>query len=229
MSVPPLSLVRKRDTHRLVPSAYREDQPSVLTRLTDDDEELARLFELDHATNDRLLAENDRALGIGVHELVFGVPYYRTVNAAFCHPHPLGARFNGPDRGAWYAAFERFTAEAEVVHHKTIALQEIGCFEDEVSYDDYLSDVTADLHDLRVDTPLARRCLSPDDYRASQALAESLLEAGALGVVFPSVRRRPGTCVALFRPALVSHVRRDKTLRFTWSGKPQPSVTRSSG
>ncbi len=35
-------------------------------------------------------------------------------NGAFSHPHPLGSRFNGPDRGAWYAAFDLSTSQAEV-------------------------------------------------------------------------------------------------------------------
>ena len=32
------------------------------------------------------------------HNRVFGVPYFRIVNAAFCHPHPLGSRFNSAER-----------------------------------------------------------------------------------------------------------------------------------
>ena len=78
----------------------------MLARIADDDAHLADIFDLDHATNDRLLAENERRPGIGVRELLFGVPYYRIVNAAFTHAHPFGSRFNGPERGAWYAAFE---------------------------------------------------------------------------------------------------------------------------
>lgn len=34
----------------------------------------------------------------------------------------LGSRFNGPDRGAWYAAFETRTAQAEVAFHKAVEL-----------------------------------------------------------------------------------------------------------
>ena len=34
--------------------------------------------------------------------------------AAFCHAHPLGSRFAGADRGAWYAGFEIETSHAEV-------------------------------------------------------------------------------------------------------------------
>ena len=59
------------------------DGDSVLTRIADDDDHLQTLFDLDHATNDRLRAENDLLPGIGIGELVFGIAHYRIVNAAF--------------------------------------------------------------------------------------------------------------------------------------------------
>lgn len=126
--LPPILLVRQFDTHRLIPSKYSLAQDSVLTRIADDDAHLGDLFDLDAATNDRLLAENDILPGIGVHELVFGVPHYRIVNAAFTHAQPLGSRFNGPERGAWYAAFAIETAQAEVAFHKAVDYAEIGRF-----------------------------------------------------------------------------------------------------
>jgi RES domain-containing protein len=220
---PATTLVRRNDTHRLIPSQYSDGGDSVLARIADDDRHLADLFTLDDATNDRLLAENDRLPGIGVRELVFGVPHYRIVNAAFTHAHPLGSRFNGPERGAWYAAFEIQTSQAEVAFHKTAQLAEIDRFEDEVTYDDYQADFSAELHDLRAARSFAA-CLDPDSYVASQELAERLLEAGALGLVYPSVRRPRGTCLACFRPALVMNVRKGPTYRFRWSGSPKPEI-----
>jgi hypothetical protein len=107
---PRLRLIRERDTHRLVPSKYRENE-SVLAPIARDDDDLKAIFDLEQATNDRLLAEHQRLPDIGPHELVFGVPSYHVINAAFCHAHPLGARFNGPDRGAWYAAFAAHRAD----------------------------------------------------------------------------------------------------------------------
>jgi RES domain-containing protein len=222
--LPPVSLVRRNDTHRLIPSKYTEDGSSVLARIADNDGHLADIFDLDNATNDRLLAENELLPGIGVHELVFSIPNYRIVNAAFAHPHPLGNRFNGPDRGAWYAAFELKTAQAEVAFHKTLELAEISRFVDDVTFDDYSADFSAELHDLR-GAPAFRDCLDPKSYVKSQALAERLLEAGSLGVVYPSVRRSGGTCLACFRPALVMNVRKDATYRFRWSGEPTPAVS----
>jgi hypothetical protein len=224
MALPPVALVRQFDTHRLVPSRHFPIGESVLGAIADDDEHLQAIFALDSATNDRLLAERQLLPGIGVEELVFGVPHASVINAAFSHPHPLGARFSGPERGAWYAGFELATSQAEVAFHKWVQLTEIGRFEEAVTYDDYLADFSVSFHDLRAARAL-RAALDPDSYVESQALAERLLVADSLGVVYPSVRSPGGTCLACFRPALVGNVRRDQTYRFTWQGTPNPTVT----
>ena len=224
MTLPHIRLIRRNDTHRLVPSKYGDSGDSVLAELAEDDSHLQDLFDLDNATNDRLLAENALLAGIDVHELVFGVPYFRIVNAAFCHAHPLGSRFNAPDRGAWYAAFELETAQAEVAFHKWIELAEVGWPEEELTYDDYLADFSAELHDIRKEKDFID-VLAPDSYVASQGLAQQLLEAGSLGIVYPSVRRRSGTCLACFRPALVMNVKKGRTYRFRWDGEPKPAVS----
>ncbi len=195
----------------------------MLVDLVDDDRDLQAIFELDAATNDRMLAADERLPGIGLEELVFGVPHAAVINASFCHAHPLGARFSSPERGAWYAGFELETSQAEVAFHKSVQLAEIGRFEDSVTYDDYLADFSASFHDLRRARGF-KACLDPDSYVESQALAETLLEQESLGVVYPSVRRAGGTCVACFRPALVNNVRRARTYRFTWTGTADPEI-----
>lgn len=217
---PPTSLVRRNDTHRFIASKYGE---SVLARIADSNRHLDDIFKLDIATNERTLAEAGFSGGIDAHELVFGVPYYRIVNAAFTHPHPLGSRFNGPDRGAWYCGFEIETAMAEVAFHKTIDLLEIGVLEDDVTYDDYTADFSAEFHDMRVPKRFAKY-LNPNSYVASQQLAEELLANGSLGVVYPSVRNSGGTCIACFRPTLVMNATKGSTYRFTWSGDTIPVI-----
>jgi hypothetical protein len=225
MVLPPVALVRQFDTHRLIPSRYLPRGESVLTAIADDDEHLQAIFELDGVTNDRLRAEHRMLPGIGPEELVFGVPHALVVNAAFCHANPLGSRFNGPDRGAWYAAFDVATSQIEVGFHKTVQLAEVDRFEDSVTYDDYVADFSAAFHDLRHARGRVRACLDPVSYLESQALAERLIASGSLGVVYPSVRHPGGTCVSSFRPALVMNVRRGDTYRFTWHGTPAPTVT----
>jgi RES domain len=225
MKLPPVRRVHQIDTYRLVPSRHLPKGDSVLTLIADDDAHLKAIFELDDATNERLRGEGGLLAGIGPDELLAGVPQRAIVNATFCHAHPLGSRFNGPDRGAWYAGFELKTSQAEVAFHKSVELAEIGWPDESVTYDELLADFNADFHDLRSASGF-RSCLAPDSYVASQALAESLLEAGSLGIVYPSVRCEGGTCLACFRPALVTNVRKDRTWQFTWTGAAGPRIER---
>jgi hypothetical protein len=107
-----------------------------------------------------------------------------------------------------------------------VELAEVGWLEESVTYDDYLADFSASFHDLRAATGF-KSCLDPRTYVRSQALAEELLARGSLGVVYPSVRRAGGTCLACFRPPLVTNVRRDATYRFTWTGAAVPLISRA--
>lgn len=223
MSIPGAVRIRQLDTHRLIPAKYSEAGDSVLVRIADDDDHLQAIFDLDHATNDRLLAENDLLPGIGINELVFGVSSYRVINAAFTHTHPQGSRFNGPDRGAWYAGFEQATAQAEVAWHKSLELAEIDWFNESITYDDYLADFAGEYHDIREEGAYSD-CLNPDSYVASQALAEQLLNAGSAGIIYPSVRHPGGVCLGCFRPPLVTNVRKSFRFRFTWSGESVPEI-----
>jgi RES domain len=216
--------LRQLDTHRLIPAKFTETDDSVLNRIASDERHLADLFDLDHATNDRLLGENGQLPGIGRHELVFGVPYYRIVNATFTHAHPLGGRFNAPDRGAWYAGFELETSLGEVAFHKSIEYAEIQRFDDSVVYTDYLADFSGAFHDLRA-RAASERYLAPESYVASQGLALELLDAGSAGVIYPSVRHASGTCLCCFRPVLVGNVRRASSYRLSWSGSPEPVIS----
>jgi RES domain-containing protein len=222
-SQPSKRLLRQFDTCRLIPSRFVDKEDSVLSPLADSDDELHQLFELDNATNARLLAEHGGAPGIGIEELVFYVPNYRIVNAAYTYARPEGSRFNDGQRGAWYCAFELETALAEVIFHKTVEYAEIDRFDDSVSYQCMLADFTAEFHDIRAQ-PEYDPCLDPTSYIASQQLARRLLAEGSTGVIYPSVRRSEGTNLACFRPALVGNVRKGLAYRLTWQGTPTPTV-----
>lgn len=215
-SLPRVSDVLRDDTHRLIPARYTDRDESVLGRLTDDPHELNALFELEGATNDRLLGEAGLLPGITVRELVFGLSYSHIVNAAFTHANPFGSRFNRPERGAWYAAFARETSELEMAYHRSRELQEVHWQEKEIfSYVDFLADFRGTFHDIRGDARF-RNCLDASSYKASQRLAGELLERGSAGVVYPSVRHEGGTCIVCFRPALVNNVRKGSSISITF-------------
>ena len=149
----------------------------------------------------------------------------------------MGARFSTPYRGAWYAGFELATAKAEVLFHRSLQLREIDWqAREELDYDHYSADFSGGFHDLRPlalpaasdreDEAYRLACLDPASYLASQQLAVELLEAGSLGVVFPSARRAGGTCIACFRPGLVTNVRKRDLHRLTWSPNAAPTFLR---
>jgi hypothetical protein len=208
--LPRVSEISRDDTHRLIPSRYSDRDDSVLTRLSNDLDDLNALFELEGATNDRLLGEAGLLPGISVRELVFGISYSHIVNAAFTYANPLGNRFNGPERGAWYAAFFRETSEQEVAYHKQQELKEIQWQEKETfSYNDFLANFRGEFHDIRADVRF-------EDCLASQHLAMQLLEVGSAGIAYPSVRHKGGTCIVCFRPALINNVRKGASISVTF-------------
>ncbi len=221
---PPLLTLDRLTAARLLPARYSH---SVLTRLADSDADLQVIYALDNATNERLLAEAGGRLGIETRELVFDGPYARIVNAAFTHPHPQGARFSSPFRGAWYAAWELPTAKAEVLFHRSVQFSEIGWLaEERLDYDHYSAVFSGSFHDLRGGDPAWTPCLDPRSYLASQELAGRLLADGAPGVVYPSARRPGGTCLACFRPAEVREVRKRGLHRLVWRPAAPPTFTR---
>ena len=233
---PKTTRLSRSNTHRLIPTRYSEDPEGVLGRLGLPQSQFSNLLELEGATNDRLSGEANLLPGITVHELVFGVPHYHIVNAAFAYAPPGGTRFSSPYRGAWYAGFSRKTAQAEVAFHYAQGLREINWREEEsVSYRDYLADFRAEFHDLRDGgaaqsdvrgDPAFADCLDPDSYRASQGLAADLLRRGSAGIVYPGVRHKGGTCIACFRPALVGNVRQGEKIVFTFPDAFHPPKVR---
>jgi hypothetical protein len=191
---------------------------SVLENLPLPADVLANLSELDAATNERKIAENGGNSAIGPGELLLGVPEAHIVNAAFTHPGPFGGRFHCPPRGAWYAGFEIETSVAEVAFHRRRFLAD-GRIQGQHTFDfiDFLADFSGWFHTL--DAAEQDSCLQPDPvpqcYASSQALAKRLLFEGSNGIVYASVRRPSGSCIACFRPALVFHPRRGQKYRVT--------------
>jgi RES domain-containing protein len=218
MKLPKQVKVEQDTTHRLIPYRYSDRGRPILNLLAqDDDDLLTDLTELEGATNDRLLGESSRLPGVSAIELVSGFRLAHIVNASFTHPNPSGGRFNGAGRGAWYAAFEMQTAQTEVAFHRAVELKEVGWRAEEVSsYIDYLADFRHEFHDIREDGDFVD-CLDPNSYAASQTLGLTLLTRGSAGIVYPSVRRTDGVCIACFRPPLVLNVREGPMVTFTFT------------
>jgi RES domain len=221
--IPPVAHVRLVDTCRLVPTLY--PVTGILDTVASP-QDLPFVFELESWTNDRISSELGILHRIPSEEWVLHKPMASVIMAAFCHPRPGGGRFNGPERGAWYAGESLDTAHAEVVYHRTAELAEIGVFETRVQMRLYLANFDAPFHDVRARTRENVPLHNPLSYTASQALARELLAGGSNGVVYRSVRRQGGECLACFRPKLVQDVRPDSHFEYRWEGRRQPVIGR---
>jgi len=225
-AIPPRRAVHYRGTHRLIPSLYSRDE-TLLSEIADDDAMLEDLVLLDGVTNDRIQGEQRGLAGIGIHELVYGIPHAHIVNAAFTHASASGGRFNDATRGAWYAADELNTSVAEATYHKARRLAEIVVPElpgkrpnlEVTTYDDWLADFRAEFHVLRPREKFAE-ILQPEPvpacYARPQELARKLLNEASNGLVYESVRRPKHFCLVCFRPALVYDVRRAASFEITF-------------
>ena len=189
-------------------------------------EDLEAVLELEAWTNDRISNELGLLHLLPREEWVTGRPMASVIMAAFCHTRAGGGRFSTERRGAWYCSRTVATAIAESVYHRTRELAEVGQFETRMQLRLYHADFNARFHDIRARTAAQAPLYHPDDYAASQQLAEALLDAGSNGVVYRSVRHEDGECLACFRPGLVQNVKVAAHYEFRWNGSPTPRVIR---
>jgi RES domain-containing protein len=211
-------------TVRLVTSARLRE--AVLAPLADSQDELDLLAEIEGATSARLIAQDRGISGLAANELVYDVPHARFINASFAYAKPNQLnRFNGPDRGAWYAALDVNTCLAEVGFHLTNVLADAGDYNATVEYTEMFCSLAGAFVDLR-QVP-EHPSLDPDmttAYPIGNALADSARAAGLNGIIYPSVRRPGGTCIVALRPAAVQSVRQGAIYRMIWQGSSKASI-----
>lgn len=180
-------------SHRLIPSQF---PPIGLFDTVARAADLEAVMELAGWTNDRLVAQ--RIARLPRSEWVFGRANASIVMAAFLHAPPMGARFSGPDLGAWYGAGRIETAIAEVGHHLRREALARGLGTANRRFRAYRARIEGAYVDLRGrDDPAI---YAPDDYRASQAFGEAQRAAGEDGIVYDSLRHRGGVAVCAYRP-----------------------------
>ena len=216
----PTSRIALERTVRLVASARLRDP--VLLKLVGKQYQ-ADLAEIEGATSGRLTAQQQGAENLQSRELVAGLPHAHFINAAFAYFRPRELnRFNGPGRGAWYAALQVETCQVEVAFHLTRELQRVNDFNAAVDYVEMFASFAGEFVDLRSVSPRPD-CLHPDPtvgYPQGNVLAELTRNNGHNGIVYPSVRHDAGTCLVALWPAAVQSVAQGRVLRATWTGTP---------
>jgi hypothetical protein len=180
---------------RLIPSRF---PPVSLFETVASAEDLPAVMELAGWTNDRLVPE--RLARLPKEDWVHGRPNASVVMAAFMHASPTGARFNGPELGAWYAAADLRTAAAEVGHH--LRREAVAARKRELrrTYRSYSARLAGDYLDIRALREARPDLHASDSYAASQRFGEAVRAGGGDGILYSSVRLAGGENVAAYRP-----------------------------
>jgi len=212
-------------TLRLVSTARLRDP--VLLKLVSR-EDLDALAEIEGATSGRLRTQESGADRLDRRELVFGIVHASFINAAFCYwmPRVLN-RFNGPGRGAWYAALTLETCTAEVSFHLERELANVNDFNATVDYTEMFAGFMGDFVDVRAVNPRPD-FLDPKpatSYPPGNRFADAVRTAGHYGIIYPSVRHAGGTCWVALVPHAVQSVAQGRVIRLCWRGGPGPKVT----
>lgn len=200
---------------RLVPSRF---PPVSLYERVADPADLAAVFAIETMTNPRCRQELGELNLVPEAERVSG-PGTTPIMAAFTHLNPEGSRFSDGSHGVYYAASDLPTAIAEVSHHRAVFLAHTREPAIELDVRNYVGTVQAVLADIRGEREARAEVYRPQDYGPSQAFARRMRAEGRWGIVYESVRREGGECVALFKPAaIVPPVRQGEHLSIVWDG-----------
>jgi hypothetical protein len=218
--LPPLTRIDWTPAYRVIPTRF----PAVnLFDRVASSEDFEALYALEAMTNDRLRTEVGELDLVPPEERCFG-PGCGPIMAAFTHLNPLGSRFSDGSYGVFYCAREARTAVAETRYHSGLFLTATKQAPLRQQMRLYTVLARGEAVDLRNDTTLDPAVLSPVDYSAGQALGRQLRQAGAAGIVYPSVRDPSGECLAAFRTTLLRDCRHAAYLEYNWNGNAIDSV-----
>jgi len=139
--------------------------------------------------------------------------------AAFTHVSPdRQSRFSDGGHGVYYAGESLETTLHEHSFHMGAFYARSAMAPGWISeVRELVGAIDADLTDLRVGGFGA--LLDPDDYTAAQAFATRQRAGGADGIVYPSVRRAGGACIAAFWPDVVGRPVPGAHFRYFWTGR----------
>lgn len=213
--MPSLSRVTWPRYHRLINSAY---PPIDLFEDIADPRDWELIAQAEGRSNPRLAASIGQLDLVPDDRRVSG-PGSSYVMASFVHASPnRPGRFHDGNFGALYIADTFETALFETIYHT-----ELFCIDTNetpgwiADMREIIGKVDQEFHDIRA--PKYANLLNKTDYTASQALARSLLQNGSDGIIYPSVRKESGECIAAFYPDCVDIPIQGRHLSYHWDGQ----------
>ena len=182
------------------------------------------LYALEAMTNPRLREETGDLSMVAPEERRYG-PGSGPIMAAFTHLNPMGSRFSNGEYGVFYAGKERETVIAETRFHSEIFLQATNEAPTRLQMRLYFVTIKGEVIDLRNADRDYPDLLNPGSYTASRQIGQAIRQAGANGLVYHSVRKQSGECVAAFRPRILSDCIHAAHFEYHWNGKEIDYIT----
>jgi hypothetical protein len=204
---------------RIIASEYAGE--NLFDRITEDPDEEKFLREVADLTNPHvqdqlgnieLVKPDDRIYGHGA----------GLIMAAFAWPGKP-SRFSDGSRGTYYAADSEETAVAETRYHDELFL--VGSAPIVLEKTLIHAALAATLVDIRLGSSSPPDVYNPTLYHAGQAFGDLVRRLDGYGIVYSSVRRTDGECVAIFRPTALQGAQAVRTLAYEWDGHHITRVT----
>jgi hypothetical protein len=145
-------------------------------------------------------------------------PGWEVILYPFVRLGKYGSRFSDGSFGVFYAAFERRTAIAETVYHRSRLLAESSSPPAVIPISAYAVRVAGAFDDIRGARDKFAAVYSKDDYHASQRFGQQRRSDGSSGIAYTSVRIARGECIGIFRPRTIRSCTLAKRLRYEWDG-----------
>ncbi len=154
-----------------------------------------------------LIARDERVFGLGA----------SIVMAAFTHFSPERAsRFSDGSYGVYYAADSLETAVAETRFHRQQFCVATNEAPNDFHFRAYVNQIILPMHDIRNGFEHLHHA---EDYAPSQTFARELKAQNSNGILYRSVRREGGECIAALRPKSVSLPVQTQHLIYHWNGQ----------
>jgi hypothetical protein len=136
------------------------------------------------------------------------------ITGPLTHPNPDGSRFSDGTFGVFYTAMEFDTVLAEVIAQREAFLRFTA--EPPMRFDmrTVAFDLSGELHDVR-----GHSADDPTNVEEARRVAAELRAGGSYGLVFDSMRKPGGTCLAIFRPTVLTKPRQERHFAFVWDGE----------
>lgn len=207
--------VKWQRAHRLIPTRY---PPIALFERVAPQHDFEALYALEGLTNPRVREETGQISNIPKSRRVSGLGA-SVVMAPFSHfSTSRPTRFSDGTFGVYYAANKFETALREVTFHMSRFHANTSDPPLSEPYREYVGKVDRLMHDLTQGD--WRKFLDPDvtHYGPSQAFAKAIRERNGNGIVYPSVRHKPGKCIAALFPDVVKIPVQGRHIELHWNG-----------